>query len=191
MRRLRRPGSISEEGMDHIPIFTSLRGYERSWFTRDMVAGLTVWAVLAPEVLAYGTIAGVSPVIGLYALPPALLLYAAFESSKHLVVGPGAATAALSAAAVAELTTGGPDNFLAFTAMLALATGVLALVAGLLRLGFVANLIAEPVMKDFIIGLSLTIIVGQLPKVFGFDRSRGVIDQVADRAKPALRRVLH
>jgi sulfate permease, SulP family len=159
--------------MDKIPIFTSLRGYERSWFTRDMVAGLTLWAVLVPEALAYATIAGVSPVIGLYAVPPALLLYAAFGSSKHLIVGPGAATAALSAAAVAELTTGGPDNFLAFTAMLALVTGVLALVAGLLRLGFVANLIAEPVMKGFIIGLSLTIIVGQLPKVFGFEKKEG------------------
>jgi high affinity sulfate transporter 1 len=112
-------------------------------------------------------------VIGLYAVPPALLLYAAFGSSKHLIVGPGAATAALSAAAVAELTTGGPDNFLAFTAMLALVTGGLALVAGLLRFGFVANLIAEPVIKGFIIGLSLTIIVGQLPKVFGFEKEEG------------------
>ena len=159
--------------MDNIPIFTSLRGYQRSWLTRDMIAGLTLWAVLVPEALAYATIAGVSPVIGLYAVPPALLLYAAFGSSKHLIVGPGAATAALSAAAVAELTTGGPDNFLAFTAMLALVTGVLALLAGLLRLGFVANLIAEPVMKGFIIGLSLTIIVGQLPKVFGFEKEEG------------------
>jgi SulP family sulfate permease len=159
--------------LDKIPIFTSLRGYARSWFTRDMVAGLTLWAVLVPEALAYVAIAGVSPVIGLYAVPPALLLYAAFGSSKHLIVGPGAATAALSAAAVAELTTGGPDNFLAFTAMLALVTGVLALVAGLLRLGFVANLIAEPVMKGFIIGLSLTIIVGQLPKLFGFEKEEG------------------
>ena len=159
--------------MDHIPIFTSLRGYKRAWLTRDMVAGLTLWAVLVPEALAYATIAGVSPVIGLYAVPPALVLYAAFGSSKHLVVGPGAATAALSAAAVADLTTGGPDNFLAFTAMLALATGVIALAAGLLRLGFLANFISEPVMKGFIIGLALTIIVGQLPKVFGFEKEGG------------------
>jgi sulfate permease, SulP family len=141
--------------------------------TRDMVAGLTLWAVLVPEALAYATIAGVSPVIGLYAVPPALVLYAAFGSSKHLVVGPGAATAALSAAAVADLTTGGPDNLLAFTAMLALATGVLALLAGLLRLGFLSNFISEPVMKGFIIGLALTIIVGQLPKVFGFEKEGG------------------
>ncbi len=159
--------------MDRIPILTSLRGYKREWATRDVVAGLTLWAVLVPEALAYATLAGVSPVIGLYAVPPALVLYAAFGSSKHLVVGPGAASAALSAAAVAELTTGGPDNFLAFTAMLALATGVFALIAGLLRLGFLANFISEPVMKGFIIGLALTIIVGQLPKVFGFEKGAG------------------
>ena len=87
------------------PVFRSLRGYRRSWLRGDVVAGLTVWAVLVPEALAYASIAGVSPVVGLYAAPPALLLYAAFGSSRHLVVGPMSATAALSAAAVAELAT--------------------------------------------------------------------------------------
>ena len=79
-----------------------------------------------PEALAYASIAGVSPVVGLYAAPPALLLYAAFGSSRHLVVGPMSATAALSAAAVADLTTGGPDDVLAFTGVLAIMTGVFA-----------------------------------------------------------------
>jgi SulP family sulfate permease len=151
-------------------IFPSFRGYQRDWISRDVIAGLTLWAVLVPESLAYATIAGVSPVVGLYAVPPALLLYAAFGSSKHLIVGPGAATAALSAAAVADLATGGPANFAAFTATIAIVTGVLALLAGLFRLGFVANFIAEPVLKGFIIGLALTIIVGQLPKIFGFEK---------------------
>lgn len=108
--------------------FGSLRGYRPEWWRNDLIAGLTVWAVLVPEALAYATIAGVSPVIGLYAAPPALILYAVFGSSKHLVTGPMAATAALSAAAVADVAT--DDNFVAFTAILALVTGVLALVAG-------------------------------------------------------------
>ena len=142
------------------PLFPSFVGYRPAWLTRDVVAGLTVWAVLVPEALAYATIAGVSPVVGLYAAPPALLLYAAFGSSQHLVVGPMAATAALSAAAVAGLATGGPQNFAAFTAMLALGVGVVALLAGLLRLGFLASFISEPVLKGFIIGLALTIIIG-------------------------------
>jgi high affinity sulfate transporter 1 len=152
-------------------LFASLRGYRPEWFTKDLVAGLTVWAVLVPEALAYASIAGVSPVIGLYAAPPALILYAAFGSSKHLVTGPMAATAALSAAAVADVAT--DDNFVAFTAVLALVTGVLALLAGLLKLGFVANFISEPVLKGFIIGLALTIIVGQLPKLFGIEGAEG------------------
>lgn len=153
-------------------LFSSLRGYQRSWLTGDIVAGLTVWAVLVPEALAYASIAGVSPVVGLYAAPPALILYAAFGSSRHLIAGPMAATAALSAAAVADVATG-DGEVLAFTAILALVTGVLALIAGLFRLGFIANFISEPVLKGFIIGLALTIIVGQLPKLFGVEGADG------------------
>lgn len=153
-------------------LFASIRGYRREWLRGDLIAGLTVWAVLVPEALAYATIAGVSPVIGLYAAPGALLLYAAFGSSKHLVTGPMAATAALSAAAVADLATE-PDQVLAFTVILALVVGVMAVLAGLFRLGFVANFISEPVLKGFIIGLALTIIVGQLPKLFGIEKVDG------------------
>jgi sulfate permease, SulP family len=88
--------------MPSFPMFKSLAGYQHSWLG-DLVAGLTVWAVLVPEALAYASIAGVSPVVGLYAAPAALIVYAASASSKHLVVGPMAATAALSAAAVADI----------------------------------------------------------------------------------------
>lgn len=157
----------------HLPVFTSLQDYKRSWIRPDLIAGFTVWAVLVPEALAYATIAGVSPVIGLYAAPPALILYAAFGSSRHLVTGPMAATAALSAAAVSDLVAGGTDKFVAFTAALAIATGVIALAAGLLRLGFLANFISEPVLKGFIIGLALTIMIGQLPKLFGIEKTSG------------------
>lgn len=154
-------------------MFTSLRGYRREWLAPDLVAGLTVWAVLVPEALAYATLAGVSPVVGLYAAVPALVLYAAFGSSKHLVTGPMAATAALSAAAVADLTTGGPDKVAAFTAVIAIMTGVFATIAGLLRLGFLASFISEPVLKGFIIGLALTIMIGQVPKLFGIEGEDG------------------
>ena len=121
-------------------LFPSLHGYQRPWLRRDVVAGLTMWAVLVPEALAYATIAGVSSVVGLYAAPGALILYAALGSSM-------AATAALSAATVADLVPVGDNRFAAFTAGLALATGLAALVAGVLRLGFLANYISEPVLK--------------------------------------------
>jgi SulP family sulfate permease len=156
-----------------LPIYTWLRGYNPSWIRADAIAALTVWAVLVPEALAYATIAGVSPVVGLYAVPGALLLYAAFGSSRHLVVGPMASTAALSAAAVGDLAGHDADLFVQLTITMALTVGIAALVAGLLRLGFLASFISEPVMKGFIIGLSLTIMVGQLPKLFGVEKGEG------------------
>jgi SulP family sulfate permease len=160
------------------PVFGSLAGYQRRWLSRDVIAGLTVWAVLVPEALAYASIAGVSPVVGLYAAPPALVLYAAFGSSRHLIVGPMSATAALSATAVADVAPGDQD-VVALTAALAIITGVAALVAGLLRLGFLSNFISEPVMKGFIIGIALTILVGQLPKLFGVERGEGAFFEKA------------
>ena len=159
--------------MPSSPVFSSLAGYQRSWWSGDVVAGLTVWAVLVPEALAYASIAGVSPVVGLYAAPAALLFYAVFGSSKHLVVGPMAATAALSAAAVADIAARSGVDATELTIALAIVTGVCGLVAGLIRLGFVASFISEPVLKGFIIGLALTIIVGQLPHIFGVPGTEG------------------
>jgi sulfate permease, SulP family len=154
-------------------LFASLRPYERSWVRGDLIAGLTVWAVLVPEALAYASIAGVSPVVGLYAAPGALILYAALGSSRQLVVGPMAATAALSAATVASFAPVGSSRFVALTAGLAITTGLSALLAGLLRLGFLASFISEPVLKGFIVGLALTIIIGQVPKLFGIEKGGG------------------
>ena len=155
-------------------LLISLQGYRRSWLRADLLAGLTVWAVLVPESLAYATIAGVSPVVGLYAAVASLVLYALLGSSRHLVVGPMSATAALSAAVVAEVRRrrhgrvrglhGGPRHRDRCRS---------AVLAGLLRLGFIASFISEPVLKGFIVGLALTIIVGQLPKLFGVEKGAG------------------
>ena len=154
-------------------LFASLQGYERRWLRGDLIAGLTLWAILVPQALAYASIAGVSPVVGLYAAPGALLLYAALGSSRVLIVGPMAASAALSAAMVADIVPAGDDRFAAFTAGLALVAGIAALVAGLLRLGFLANFISRPVLSGFIVGLALTILIGQLPKLFGISPGTG------------------
>ena len=148
-------------------MFPSLRTYQRDWARGDVVAGLTVWAIVVPSALAYATIAGVSPVIGLYTVPAALVLYAALGSSRQLITGPSAAAAALSAAVVGNAVAGNGDQFVATTAALAICVGFAALIAGLLRLGFLANFISEPVLKGFIVGLSVTIIVGQIPTLFG------------------------
>src|SRR5690606_9295734 len=148
----------------------------------------TVWAVLVPEALAYASIAGVPPVVGLYAAVPALILYAMAGSSRHLVVGPMSATAALSAAIIAPLAGADGGRHLALSTALAIATGIVGLLAGLIRLGFIASFISEPVLKGFIVGLALTIIIGQVPKLFGvpkhegnfFEQAWGVLSELGD-----------
>ena len=165
---------------DRSYVLGSFRGFQRSGIRYDALAGLTVWAVLVPESLAYATIAGVSPVVGLYAAVPALLLYALFGSSRHMVVATMSATAALSASIVGVYAAAGSKDYVSLTATLAIVTGVLALLAGLLRFGFLASFISEPVLKGFIVGLALTIIAGQLPKLFGVEKGEGnFFEQIA------------
>ncbi|WP_278264863.1 SulP family inorganic anion transporter [Nocardia sp. AG03] len=154
-------------------MFESLHGYRRTWIRPDVIAGLTVWAVLVPEALAYASIAGVPPVVGLYAAVPALVLYALAGSSRHLVVGPMSATAALSAAIITPLAGADGGRYIALSTALAVATGLVGLLAGLIRLGFIAAFISEPVLKGFIVGLALTIIIGQVPKLFGVHKHEG------------------
>ncbi|MFE3320482.1 SulP family inorganic anion transporter [Nocardia sp. NPDC059195] len=156
-----------------IPVFESLHGYRRAWLRPDVIAGLTVWAVMVPEALAYATIAGVAPVVGLYAAVPSLVLYALVGSSRHLIVGPMSATAALSAAIIAPIAGADNGRYLVLSTALAIATGIVGLLAGLIRLGFIAAFISEPVLKGFIVGLALIIIIGQVPKLLGIDKHEG------------------
>jgi high affinity sulfate transporter 1 len=158
-------------------VLGSFHGFQPSGIRSDLLAGITVWAVLVPESLAYATIAGVSPVVGLYAAVPALLLYALLGSSRHMVVATMSATAALSASIVAAYAATGTADYVSLTATLAIVTGVLAVLAGLLRFGFLASFISEPVLKGFIVGLALTIIAGQLPELFGVEKTEGNVFQ--------------
>ncbi|MFV0525599.1 MAG: SulP family inorganic anion transporter [Acidimicrobiales bacterium] len=150
-----------------VQLLPSFRGAPSKTVAPDLLAGITVWAVLIPEAMAYASIAGMSPIVGLYAAAPALVLYALFGSSRQLIVGPMAATAALSGATVAELSTNG--NAAAMTAALAIMVGVWGVLAGIIKLGFLASFISEPVMKGFIIGMAISIMAGQIPKLFGLD----------------------
>lgn len=149
------------------------RDYRLAWLRGDLLAGFAVWAVMVPEGLAYATIAGIPPVAGLYAAIPALVLYALLGTSRQLVVGPMSATAALSASIVAGFAAAGGDRYVALTAALAIVTGLVGLLAWLLRMGFLATFISAPVLKGFIIGVALTIIVGQLPALFGVAKGGG------------------
>jgi MFS superfamily sulfate permease-like transporter len=154
-----------------LPILTWLPQYRRAWLPLDVVAGVTTWALLVPEAMAYAGIAGVPVQYGLYAVPLALVGYAVFGSSRELFVGPSAGIATLSAAAVGEVAVAGkdPSLYIALTGVLSLTVGAIFVVGGLARMGFIANFFAKPVLEGFIIGLGLFMIVGQIP-IFTDDR---------------------
>ena len=162
----------------YLPILQWLPSYQFSWLRADIVAGLTVWAVMVPESMAYAGIAGVPPLVGLYTVPIPLIAYAIFGTSRTMVIGPDSATALISMGTVGAVVASHSGatqiaEFVAITSALALIVGVIFLVLGLARMGWVANFIPTPVMKGFIQGLVWVTIIGQVPKLFGIDGQHG------------------
>jgi sulfate permease, SulP family len=150
-----------------------LRSYRREWLPADIVAGIVVWSVVVPQAVAYAQIAGLPPEAGLIAAPGALLAYALLGTSRTVIVSATTATSALSASAVGPLADGDPERFAALSVAFALVVAAVLGIAGLLRLGSIADLISKPVTTGFLFGLGLTIAVGQLPKVLGIDEGDG------------------
>jgi high affinity sulfate transporter 1 len=150
-----------------LPAVRHYRRYERQWLARDVTAGITLVALLAPTGMAYAQASGLPPINGLYATIVPLLVYAIVGPSRVLVMGPDSSLAPLIAAAVATIATN-PTEVVAVAGLLAIFVGVIGVVAGLARMGFLADLLSAPVRYGFLNGIALTIIVGQLPKAFGF-----------------------
>jgi high affinity sulfate transporter 1 len=144
-----------------------VRGYRRSWLRGDLIAGVTVAAYLIPQVMAYATVAGVSPVAGLWAALPALVIYAVLGSSASLSMGPEATTALMTAIAIGPLAAGDAARYAGLAATLALLVGVMSVGAWLLRLGFVADLLSRPVLVGYLAGVSVIMIADQLRRVTG------------------------
>jgi high affinity sulfate transporter 1 len=150
-----------------LPITEWLPRYRWSGFATDLVAGLALAALLIPESMGYAGIAGVSAEFGLYAALGAVIAYAVTGGTSILVVGPASAVAALSASIVAEF--GGDVDRGELIAGLTIASGVLLVLAGVLRLGWIVNFISRPVLHAFVAGLSISIIIGQLDGLFGVE----------------------
>lgn len=153
-----------------IPLLTTIRSYDRSWLTPDIRAAATVWAIVVPESMAYASIAGMPPETGLYAASVPLIGYALFASSRRITYGPSAAIAAISAATVVPLVgSGDGEAVFAMTTALTILTGLILLVAGLAKLGAIADFLSTPVLKGFLTGVGLTVAIGQVPKILGTD----------------------
>lgn len=153
-----------------LPIIDWLPKYKGSYIRGDIIAAFTLWALLVPEAMAYAGIAGMPPETGLYAAPLALIAYAIFGTSRHLDVGPSSAVAALSFSVIAGLgvAVGGPE-FIMLTIALALMVGILLIIGGILRLGVLADFLSRPVLDGFIVGVAISIAVGQFDKLLGYE----------------------
>jgi MFS superfamily sulfate permease-like transporter len=156
-----------------LPILNWLPSYERAWLRGDILAGLTVLALLIPEGMAYAEIAGMPPQTAFYAAPIGLLMYAIFGTSRQLVVAVSAAIATMSAAAVAPLAEAGSPEYAALTAGLAILAGLVSIFAGFFKLGRIASFFSESVLAGFVTGLALTIAIKQVPKLLGFESGSG------------------
>ncbi len=172
----------------YVPITSWLPRYPRGWLGADITAGITSWAVMVPVAMAYAELAGVPAGVGLLTATAGLMVYALLGTSRHAKITTSSTMAVMSASVVAPIALGDTSTYLAMTAMLAIMVGVLLLAAGLLRLGFLAEFLAKPVITGFIVGLAITIVVGQLPKLFGvqgssgnvFEQGLNLIDQLPD-----------
>jgi len=165
-----RPDTKPPWWREYVPAVDVARSYQRAWLPKDIVAGLVLSALLVPQGMAYAQLAGLPPVTGLYTSILCLLGYAVFGPSRVLVLGPDSSLGPMIAATIAPLllADGDPARAIALASMLAVMVGVVMVVAGLARFGFVADLLSKPTQIGYMNGLALTIVVGQLAKLFGF-----------------------
>jgi high affinity sulfate transporter 1 len=144
--------------------------YRRQWLAKDVVAGVVLTTLLVPQGMAYAELAGLPPITGLYTSILCLLGYAVFGPSRILVLGPDSSLGPMIAATILPLIAAGgdPERAVALASMLAIMVAAIMILAAVAKLGFIADLISKPTMIGYMNGLALTILIGQLPKLFGF-----------------------
>ena len=170
-----------------VPGVAMLRTYQRGWLPRDLLAGVVLTAVLVPIGMSYAQASGLPVIAGLYATIAALVGYAIFGPSRILVLGPDSALAALIAGAIVPLAHGDAGRALALAALLAIMSGALCTLAGVLKLGFVTDLLSRPIQYGYLNGIAVTLAVGQVPGLLGFSASGATF---ADAASNIVRGVL-
>jgi len=154
--------------MRWLPGLRVLRSYDPSWLSRDVFAGLVLTTMLVPVGIAYAEASGVPGIYGLYATIVPLLAYALFGPSRILVLGPDSALAAVILAVVLPHSAGDPQRAIALASMMAIVSGVVCVAAGFARLGFITELLSKPIRYGYMNGIALTVMLSQIPKLFGF-----------------------
>ncbi len=164
-----------------LPGLRQFASYRASWLRQDIVAGVVLTTLLVPQGMAYAELAGLPVITGLYTTILCLLGYAVFGPSRILVLGPDSSLGPMIAATLIPIigSGGSPERAVELASMLALLVGVFMLAAGVAKLGFVADLLSKPTQIGYMNGLALTILIGQLPKLFGFSTdANGLIDEI-------------
>jgi high affinity sulfate transporter 1 len=154
--------------MRWLPGLLTLRQYQPSWLLHDIVAGLVLTTMLVPVGIAYAVASGVPGIYGLYATIVPLLAYALFGPSRILVLGPDSSLAAIILGTVLPLSAGDPQRAVALASMMAVVSGLVCILAGLAKLGFITELLSKPIRYGYMNGIALTVLISQLPKLFGF-----------------------
>ena len=166
--------STDRQSHTYLPIADWLFNYKKAWLRPDLIAGLTAAAVVIPKAMAYATIAGLPVQVGLYTVLVPMAIYSVLGTSRPLSVSTTTTIAVLTAAQLSQVLPGGdPSSFLRASAMLTLVVGGFLLLASLLRLGFIADFISEPVLVGFKAGIGVVIVLDQVPKILGIHFPRG------------------
>jgi sulfate permease, SulP family len=155
--------------LPRIPGLKRLLSYQGEWLRGDILAGVTVAAYLIPQCMAYGELAGVQPVVGLWAIIPPMVIYTILGSSPQLSVGPESTTAVMTAAAIAPLVASSSGNYTSLASLLALMVGVICIIGYIARLGFLADLLSKPILVGYMAGVAVIMIGGQLGKLGGIE----------------------
>jgi len=167
--RLPRPSTSADTGwLRWLPGVRMIRNYQPAWLINDLAAGLVLTSILVPVGIAYAQASGVPGIYGLYATIIPLVVYALFGPSRILVLGPDSSLSAIILAVVLPLSLGDPARAIALASMMAVVSGTVCILAGLLRLGFITELLSKPIRYGYMNGIALTVLISQLPTLFGF-----------------------
>src|SRR6516165_11513935 len=151
-----------------LPGLLTLRQYQITWLPHDIFAGVVLATMLVPVGIAYAAASGLPGIYGLYAMIVPLLVYALFGPSRILVLGPDSALAGVILGVVLPLSGGDPGRAVTLAGMMAIVSGMVCILAGIARLGFVTELLSKPIRYGYMNGIALTVLISQLPKLFGF-----------------------
>ena len=172
--------AVSEQRWRRVPLLAWMPHYQGAWLRGDLVAGAVVAALAVPQALGYASIAGAPVVVGLYAVPVALVAYAVFGSSRQLVVCPVSTVSVLSGSFLASFGVAGTSQAASYTAALALGSGLVLIAAGFVRIGWMAEFLSKPIVTGFVLGLTILVILNEVPHLLGVPTPEGkVVERVS------------